>query len=126
MPPSPSPKPTKGQYEAPMDDAAVNAEIMRLACLSDLAYVRERKSAAEKLDLPINWLDKMVKAKKGEIIAQAVGDQRTNTAGQGRPIELREPEPWAHPVDGAELLSSITAAVEKHMVMEPGAAACAA
>src|SRR6476659_7823177 len=35
-------------------------------------------------------------------------------------------EPWPHRVDGADLLSSITAAIERYMVMEPGAAACVA
>src|SRR5215216_230119 len=110
----------------PLDDAKSDAEIYRLAGLSDLAYGRERKPAAEKLRLPVSWLDRMVKAKKAEIVASVVGDGECDSGGQGRAINLPAPEPWPHAVDGAELLSAITAAVSRYMVMEPGAAECVA
>src|SRR5207237_1547401 len=54
------------------------------------------------------------------------GNGEGDSVGQGRPINLPEPKPWPHPVNGAELLSAITQAISKHMVMEPGAAECVA
>src|SRR4051812_46638339 len=101
----PNAKPANGSDKAPIDIAAADTEIMRLAGLPDLLYGRERKKAAEKLELPVAWLDKMVRAKKSEIIAQAAGDDATETAGQGRPIKLRDPEPWPHPVNSPLLKS---------------------
>src|SRR3982074_2349169 len=99
----------------PIGKAESEAEILRLAGLSDLTYVRERKPAGEKLGLPLTWLDKFVSKKKAEITAEITGEG--DSGGQGRPINLPEPKPWPHPVNGAELLSAITAAISKYMVM---------
>jgi hypothetical protein len=101
-------------------------EILRLARLSDITYGRERKQAAEKLGLPISWLDKIIRSKKAEIVEQAAGNAEAANGGQGRPINLPEPEPWPDVVDGAALLSAISKAVLRYMVMEPGAAECIA
>jgi len=110
----------------PISDAETDAEILRLAGLSDLAYGRDRKPASDKLGLSVAWLDKVVNRKKAEIAAEITGGAGGDTGGQGRPLKLPEPKPWPHPVNGAELLSAITAAISKYMVMEPGAADCAA
>src|SRR5258707_5806064 len=113
--------------ETPLiSDVDADAEFLRLAGLSVLSYGRERKDASEKLRLPVAWLDKVVNAKKAEIIAEAGGGGEADSGGQGRPINLPEPKPWPHPVDGADLLSAVTATISKYMVMEPGAAGCAA
>jgi putative DNA primase/helicase len=107
---------------SPISDADADAEILRLAGLPVLSYGRERKVAGEKLGLSLAWLDKVVNAKKAEIIAGVSGNGEADSGGQGRPINLPEPKPWPHPVNGAELLSAITKAILKYMVMEPGAA----
>ena len=109
-----------------ISDAESDAEVLRLAGLPVLAYGRERKTAGEKLGLPLAWLDKVVNKKKAELTAEIAGNGEGDSVGQGRPINLPEPKPWPHPVNGAELLSAITRAISKYMVMELGAAECVA
>src|SRR5437868_11171476 len=109
-----------------ISDAESDAEILRLAGLPVLAYGRERKAAGEKLGLSLAWLDKVVNKKKAELTAEIAGNGEGDSVGQGRPINLPEPKPWPHPVNGAELLSAITRAISKYMVMELGAAECVA
>src|SRR6202047_360009 len=106
---------------SPISDVAADAEILRLAGLPVLSYGRERTAAGEKWGLSLAWVDKVVSAKKAEIVASAGGNGEADSGGQGRPINLPEPKPWPHPVNGAGLLSSMTAAISKYMVMEPGA-----
>src|SRR5258708_6996379 len=68
--------------ETPLiSDVDADAEILRLAGLSVLSYGRERKDASEKLRLPVAWLDKVVNAKKAEIIASAGGDGEGGSGG---------------------------------------------
>jgi hypothetical protein len=109
-----------------VNDAEADAKVVYLAGLPDLAYGRERRKAAEAMGLSVAWLDKIVRSKKAEIIAQAAGSAEPESGGQGRAINLPEPEPWPDVVDGAVLLSAITKAVSRYMVMEPGAAECVA
>jgi putative DNA primase/helicase len=42
--------------------------------------------------------------------------------GQGQPLNLATPEPWPDRVDGAALLSDMTDAILKYVVMEKGSA----
>jgi hypothetical protein len=105
----------------PISEAESDAEILRLAGLSLLDYGRERKAAGEKLGLSLTWLDKVVNQKKAEITAEIAGNGEADSGGQGRAINLPEPKPWPQPVNGAELLTDITCAISKYMVMEPGA-----
>src|SRR4051794_3898682 len=84
----------------PISEAESEAEILRLAGLSDLTYGRERKPAGEKLGLPLTWLDKLVTKKKAEITAEMTGNGEGDSGGQGRPINLPEPKPWPPPVNG--------------------------
>jgi hypothetical protein len=109
-----------------LSDAEADAKVIELAGLTNIAYGRERKKAAEAMALPVAWLDKIVRSKKAEIIAQANGGVEAEIGGQGRPINLPKPELWPDKVDGAALLSAITKAVSRYMVMEPGAAECVA
>jgi hypothetical protein len=120
-----SPERGNGVEQPPLSDAESNAEIVRLADLSTLDYGRQRTASAQKLGLPVTWLDKLVKEKKAAIVAEAE-QGGPETAGQGRAINLPDPEPWPHPVSGAELLSALVEQIGRYMVMEPGAALCAA
>jgi hypothetical protein len=110
----------------PISDAEVEAKVVYLAGLSDIAYARQSKEAAAAMGLSISRVDKLVRSKKTEIVAQAAGNGEVENGGQGRPINLPEPKPWPHPVNGAELLTAITKSVLRYMVMEPGAAECVA
>jgi putative DNA primase/helicase len=82
-----------------------------------LAYDRERKAAAERLGCRGSILDRLVAAARGG---------GGNKAGQGREIALRNPEPWPEPVDGAELLDGLAAAIRRHIVLGQAEAAAAA
>lgn len=101
---------------APIDDAAAEAEIDRLSTLARLPYVRQLDASARAIGIPKGSLDKLVIAKRRE----AEGEDETG--GQGRAIDLPEPEPWSSLVDGAVLLSEITAEIRRYMVMADGAA----
>jgi putative DNA primase/helicase len=114
--------PGEAVAEQLISDAEVDAKVVYLAGLPDLTYGRQRKEAAANIGLSVAWLDKLVRTKKAEFVAQAGGNGEGDSGGQGRAINLPAPEPWPHAVDGAELLSAITKAVLRHMVMEDGAA----
>jgi hypothetical protein len=96
-------------------DAA--AEMARLAGLPLIEYGRERKASAQRLGCPVAILDKAVAAERGN---------GGSVAGQGRPLDLPDSDPWPESVDGAELLSAITNAVSRFMVMEKGMVECVA
>src|SRR5437764_7932882 len=122
---SAAPEAGNGVEQTSLSEAESNTEIIRLCDVSDLEYGRQRALAAKKLGLPVLWLDKLVRGKKAEIIAQAAGDD-LDSGGQGRAINLPAPDPWPHAVDGAQLLAGLLRAVSRYMVMEPGAAECVA
>ena len=77
-----------------------------------VAYERQRGAAARRLGMRATILDKLVKGKRQPEVA----------SGQGQPLDLPTPEPWPDPVDGAALLSEMTAAIRKYAVMEVGSA----
>lgn len=84
-----------------------DAEIARLATLSLLAYERERTAAAKKLGCRASVLDRVVTEARGA----------KETTGQGRALNLPEPERWPDPVDGAALLDEIAATVRGYVVL---------
>jgi putative DNA primase/helicase len=88
------------------------AEIKRLAQLSTIEYERDRKRAAQRLGIRPTILDKLIAAER------QVGSP---PEGQGRPIQFGAPEPWSNPVDGAALLSELSTAVRRYVVMSPEA-----
>jgi putative DNA primase/helicase len=85
------------------------AEIARLARLSTIGYDRERQTAADRLGCRVATLDTEVKAAKG---AEA------SAVGQGRTLELSEPDKWPDSVDGAELLDDVERAIRRHVVID--------
>jgi putative DNA primase/helicase len=97
------------QESAGTDDT--DAEIERLAKLSTVQYERERKQAAERLNVRASILDRLVQAER-ERLGLVEDDGR-----QGRSISLPEPEPWPTPVDGAALLDGIAEAIGRYVIM---------
>ena len=95
-----------------LTDLEIDAEIERLSKLPLLSYERQRGAAARRLDMRATILDKLVNSKRLPGSAN----------GQGQPLDLPTPEPWPDPVDGAALLSEMTAAVLRYVVMEVGSA----
>ena len=94
-----------------------DAEIIRLANLPSLAYERERKGAAERLNVRASILDRLVAAEREEL----GGDNK-----QGHAVRLPEAEPWSEPVDGASSLAGLSANIRRHVVMFDHAADTAA
>jgi hypothetical protein len=93
------------------DPSKTGAEIKRLAKLTPIEYEHARKSAAVKLGIRVEVLDRPVKAARGE---------NGDTKGQGRPLELPTIEPWPAPVNGADLLDDICNAVRRYLVLPDG------
>jgi len=91
-----------------LTDAEIDGEIERLSKLAPVAYERERSAAVRRLNIRACVLDKLMKGK------------REVTNGQGQPLDLPTPEPWPDGVDGAALLSDMTAAIRKYVIMEVG------
>jgi putative DNA primase/helicase len=90
-----------------------DAEIARLAGLPGLQYDREREAAARELGCRVSTLDAAVRAARPKDgTGAAVGG-----SGQGRSLDLHEPEPWPEAVGGAELLYELTATIRRHVVL---------
>jgi putative DNA primase/helicase len=98
------------QTEAPSEQDD-QAEIARLARMPLLTYERERPAAAKRLGITrLAMLDK--------IVADARGADVPDTGGRGRPLTIRDVEPWPDPVDGATLLDEIAAAIRRYVVLD--------
>jgi hypothetical protein len=93
----------------PGDRVDATAEIARLAGLPLLQYDHEREAAAKGLGCRTSTLDHLVAKHRGES-AGAPG-------GQGRPLDMHEPEPWPEPVHGATLLAGLAVAIRRHVVL---------
>jgi putative DNA primase/helicase len=105
------PDPLKTPQPAPNTGSDDTSEIARLAGLSRHEYERERSAAAKKLKYRVTFLDRQVAAARGD----------DAPSGQGQALNLRDPEPWPNPVDGAALLDNIVAELRRYVVF--GAAA---
>jgi Protein of unknown function (DUF3631) len=99
------------------DEPDYEAEIARLAKLPIIAYERVREGESQRLGFRVSILDRLVKAERGKGEA---------APGQGRPLDLPEPEPWPQTVDGAELLDELAAAIQRHVVLDLHEAAAVA
>jgi putative DNA primase/helicase len=101
-------------------DLADRAELERLAHMPALEYARARKSAAKRLGVPVSLLNRAVADKVHEL---GIGQ---SDSLPGHALDLPAPQAWPEPVDGAELLDDITAAIERYVVVaEHSARACA-
>jgi hypothetical protein len=87
--------------------------IARLALLSPLDYERVREQEAKKLECRTFILDKLVGAARGNGAANGT---------QGHELQLKPPEPWPKPVDGAALLASLASFYARHVFLPPKAA----
>ena len=102
-----------GVTDAPAEPKATDddAELARLARLPTIEYERARADAAKRLGYRTAILDRLVASKRAELDGAPDGLP-------GRPITFDEIEPWEEPVDGAELLTSISEAIGKYVVMD--------
>jgi len=92
----------------PADDASDDTAIKRLSKLSPLEYDRVRKSEAERLKIRPGTLDKLV-----------IVERKGNTSIG---LEIDNVEPWPEPVNPAQLLTDISACVNRFIVCEPDTA----
>ncbi|HEY3862041.1 MAG TPA: DUF3631 domain-containing protein [Verrucomicrobiae bacterium] len=84
----------------------------RLADLPPAEYDRCRQTEANALGVRVSTLDAEVEKQRGE----------TGGHLQGCAVEIPEVEPWPEPVDGAEILTAVAAAVTRYVALPPGAA----
>jgi Protein of unknown function (DUF3631)/Bifunctional DNA primase/polymerase, N-terminal len=99
---------------APAPDPA-DAELERLAKLPLLNFERERKTAAEALGLRASLLDKLVALTRAKLSLDADAPDGL----PGRPIRFEDIELWGEPVDGAQMLTELSDAIAKYVIMEP-------
>lgn len=92
------------------------AEIARLAKLSPIECDRELPASAEKLGCRVSTLRAAVAAKRGN----------GAISGQGRPLDLPDPDPWRAAVGGANLLDELSGAIRRYVVLDPHEADAAA
>lgn len=87
------------------------AVVARLVALDPIRYDQCREAEAEQLGIRVSTLDKAVSKARGE------GGNEPAAPGQGRPLDLPEPEAWTEPVNGAELLDELADTLGRHVVM---------
>jgi len=83
---------------------SLRGKIEELSKLDELDYAQQRKRVAKEYDISVELLDKYVKAARR-------GGRATNN------VDTEDLAPWPDPVDGAELLDAIGAAIRKHVVL---------
>ena len=85
------------------------AEVARLAGLSDVQYDREREEAAQRLGIQLKTLDRIVREKRPQTeVADGL---------QGKRVMLAETDPWPEPVDGEHLVEDLVTAIRRHVVL---------
>lgn len=95
--------------EAPISTGDDTEEIRRLAAMPRLAYERERQAAATRLGFRVGVLDELVEEAR---------PPSENQTGQGRALELHDPEPWPETVPGEEVLNELSTAIRRYVVMD--------
>ncbi len=90
------------------DNVVVEAILNELASLNPIEYDRRREAAVEKLGIRVTTLDREVELRR---------PRHENANGQGRALQLLEPEPWPEPVDGDELLNKIVATHHRFLAL---------
>ena len=79
--------------------------VEQLASLSRIEYDRLRVGNAEKLNIRVGTLDKLV------------DDFRPSKEGQGHALSILKLEPWPHRVDGAELVDEIAREIHRFVIL---------
>jgi hypothetical protein len=82
-------------------------EIRRLASLSPVQYDRERKEAANLLDVRLSTLDTIVDGLR----------PKKEEDAKGTPISFPELEPWHEQVEGEKLIEDLTNVIKKHVAL---------
>jgi hypothetical protein len=85
----------------------IEAEIGRLALLSDIEYAIERKPAAERLDIGLTVLESLVKGRRPK---ERKAEEETDF------LPHWKVEPWLEAVDGTELLNELRQYFNRHAV----------
>ena len=83
-----------------------------LASLPPLEYDRRRKEEADNLGVRAETLD-------SEIARLRAGEAAGN--GTGNAVDLSDPEPWPHEVNGAGLLDFLVRTIRRHAILPTGA-----
>ncbi len=99
----------RGSDQSQDDSGRFEAELARLAALSETAYERERIQAAKELGMRVTRLDKLVSA-------------RRHSRSHSGELFPDEPEPYPDEVDGEDLLNELCAVIRRHVWLPPGAA----
>jgi putative DNA primase/helicase len=108
QPPSPTQATASHRSAAATADAEFDAEIKRLAGLTFFQYEKQRQDAADRFDVRVGVLDKLVNAERGD---------GQDGERQGQALKLFEPEPWPDVVDGHALVLDIAKAVRRFVVL---------
>ncbi len=102
---------TMPNWSKVVDEVGKHApEIFRLAAMPRAEYERARKEVADRLAMRVGVVDDIVALCRPQTPAEA-------KALQGQALELPEIVPWTEPVDGAKLLTDMTAAIRRHVVL---------
>ena len=100
---------------APFEPSAV--AVLRKLRVDDLAaWQRTRTLLGEKAKVSVTALDAATAPAGG-----ANGDGK-----QGQPVKFEDPEPWPEPVDGAALLDTLAALLERYVSLPKGGAVAVA
>ncbi|MGI8570392.1 MAG: hypothetical protein ACR2KT_15745, partial [Methylocella sp.] len=103
--------------EAGSETRDTDREIARLAKLRVVEYEKQRKEAVAKLGIRAPILDKLVAAAR---------PAEESAPGSGRPLKLDSPDPWPEPVNGAALVSELTSAIRRYVILTENDALAAA
>ena len=96
----------QNRLEADIDSGPAEADderLERLAHLSPIEYDRVREKEAKAMGIRAGTLDKMIRARRKD---------QTETDG----IDFDDIDPWPSPVNGADLLSDLSAAIRRFII----------
>jgi hypothetical protein len=94
------------------DEKTIEAILIGLAELSELAYQRRRVAAAKSIGLTVGVLDKLVKQRRAEFEAAKLPAL----------FPYWKVELWPEPVNGRMLILSLVGRIRSHVVMSPESA----
>lgn len=103
-------------------DPDLDDNVIQLASLRPTEYDRVRKEEAKRLSIRASTLDKEVERARAEMRPE---DEKGGAA-RGSPLDLGDVEPWPEPVDGAELLATISSTIRQYVVLSSEQADAAA